>query len=406
MARPRFLSRPPIWLVLVMLPWTLFDTGCGGTQVRSRRFVFYPAAPDTARYQFLTRLRSSEDINPQSGFNKAILGEKPIFPLGKPYGITLLGERLYVVDTQLKGLVRIDFSKKNMFLLKKIDDVPFVNPLNLTRDAQGNLYVCDVGAKRIFVFTPEEKLLRAYGDGASVTPLDVGVGERVLYVVDKESHEVLLLDRETGRVLGSCDASPDSLGDLSWPTNVAVAPDGRVYVVDTMRARVYCFDADGNYLFGFGERGDWVGTFARPKGIAVDREGHVLVVDAAFENVQVFDAEGTPLTFLGGPGRQPGSMFLPAAIDAVYDPPSRFTRFAHDGVRVDYIVLVTSQFGPAHVDIYGKIANVEDFARRFPPALGYKQAALTGAASDSTGAGDTSTSSAIGPNQRNEPQGQ
>jgi len=354
-------------LAFVSLILALQTFGSGSGHLRQSSFVFYPAAPHTARYQFLTRIYSSDDVSKPSMFSRLVLGDQPSQRFGKPYGVTVVGPRIFVADTPLNLIVRIDLETKEMTALSSAGSVRFDKLINLDRDSSGNIYATDVGARRIYQMSQDGDLLRTYGEDTEISPIDVAVGESVIYVVDRETHDVYLLDRGDGSVVGTFDVSADSLGWIA-PTNIAVAPGGDVYVVDTVSCRILQFDSEGNFIQSYGAQGYHPGFFARPKGIAIDPDGNLLVVDAAFENVQILRSEDArPLTFLGGPGQASGNMWLPAGIAVAPELPRMLSEHTHPGVELAYGVVVTSQFGPPHIDIYGKISNVYGFARTYPP---------------------------------------
>ena len=62
-----------------------------------------------------------------------------------------------------------------------------------------------------------------------------------------------------------------------FPTNVALSPDGEIYVSDGYgNARIHRFSADGRLLDSWGQPGAGPGQFHVPHGIAIDRAGHRL----------------------------------------------------------------------------------------------------------------------------------
>ena len=81
-------------------------------------------------------------------------------------------------------------------------------------------------------------------------------------------------------------------GPLALPTDVAVGPQGRIYVVDGGNHRVLAFDRAGRYLFSIGREGSAAGEFRGPVGIGVDGAGRVYVADSGNHRIQVFDASG------------------------------------------------------------------------------------------------------------------
>ena len=77
------------------------------------------------------------------------------------------------------------------------------------------------------------------------------------------------------------------------PTNLALAPNGDLYVTDGYgNARVHRFSSSGRLLTSWGEPGTGPGQFMLPHGIAVDATGNVLVCDRESDRIQVFTAEG------------------------------------------------------------------------------------------------------------------
>ena len=73
-----------------------------------------------------------------------------------------------------------------------------------------------------------------------------------------------------GAYLGAFGMQGNGPGQFNFPTNIARAPDGRLYVTDTMNFRVQTFDAEGRFLGTFGKLGDGAGDFDKPKGVALD----------------------------------------------------------------------------------------------------------------------------------------
>jgi DNA-binding beta-propeller fold protein YncE len=85
--------------------------------------------------------------------------------------------------------------------------------------------------------------------------------------------------------------SPPGL-PIRMPTDVAVGPEGRIYVVDSGNGRVLAYEVDGRFAFAFGAKAPIPGQLLAPVGIDVSPEGRVLVVDREGRRVQVFDRDG------------------------------------------------------------------------------------------------------------------
>jgi hypothetical protein len=85
----------------------------------------------------------------------------------------------------------------------------------------------------------------------------------------------------------------------------------------------------------------------------VDRAGRVYVVDAASQVVQIFDADGKLLLFFGEPEGSPVGLNLPAKVAIDYDHVGLFQTYAAPDFQVEYLVIVTNQYGDRKVSVFG-----------------------------------------------------
>ena len=317
--------------------------------------VFYPALPDTPRIQYLTLLRSSEDIDPQSEFEKYVVGERRNLTLSHAYGVAPYDGRLYVCDTKLGTVITFDLGKRKFGWIESAKRGQIQNPLSIAIAQDGMKYLVDSSQPRIVVLDAADRVVSFFGNDDLFKPVDVAVFGDRLYVADLKDHEIQILDRKTGESIGTIGELGPEPGQFSAPTGIAVDREGDLYVTDLLNARVQKFDPEGNLLLNFGQSGRFPGDFARPKGIAVDREGIIYVVDAAFENVQLFNQEGQALMFFGGYGDEPGSMWLPAKVALDYDPDdiAYFKDYVHEDREIEYLIFVSNQMGPSHIGVYG-----------------------------------------------------
>lgn len=328
---------------------------CGSTAPQDKGPIFFPPPPDQPRFQYLAAFTGEEDLATQSGFEDFLLGEKSESPtLRKPYGVAVQGSKFYITDTVLKKIVVVDWDEKTFGELAgdggpgKVD-----TPINITISDDGHKWVADAGRGQILEYGPTDRFLRAIGEKGQFKPTDVAVTAKRIYVADVQDHHVEILDRKSGKLVKTAGGPGSEAGQFTFPTNVALDADGNLYVTDTGNFRVQKLSADGELIGTFGTVGDAPGTFTRPKGITVDPEGRIYVVDAAFENVQIFDAEFRLLMGLGGPGTEAGNLYLPSDVEIVRGDIGRFARLADPRLKVEYLVVVVSQYGPRRVNVYG-----------------------------------------------------
>lgn len=339
---------------------------CGCATARRKPLdkpIFYPPPPGLPRIQYLTSFTGSKDIEEQSSFNRFVVGELADVKMDKPYGVAIHDGKMYVCDTN-STVVVFDLKEKKFGGIKGAEgEGALRQPINVTIDAKGTKYIADTGRAQIVVFDAGDAYVRAYGAPESWRPVDAAPFQDRLYVVDGGNWHVKVFDLASGEIVRTIGDKGDPSERLDRPTNIAIDQEGNLYVTDMGRFQVLKFDRDGRLQKAFGDLGDSPGFFARPKGIALDRAGRLFAVDAAFNNVQVFDKSGRMLMFFGGGGDRVGSFLLPAKVAIDYDNVKYFEPFAAPGFQVEYLILVTSQFGGQRLSV---LAFGKDTAKQYP----------------------------------------
>lgn len=142
-----------------------------------------------------------------------------------------------------------------------------------------------------------------------------------LYVADSKNHRIQHLSA-SGEVLQTWGAFADrSAGDAPGgtfyePWDVAVGPDGSVYVSDTWNHRVQKFTASGQFvsMWGYFGQGEAPEAFWGPRGLGIDRSGRVYVMDTGNDRVVVFDPDGNYIAQFGTEGFDRGQLDEPTGI--------------------------------------------------------------------------------------------
>jgi hypothetical protein len=158
----------------------------------------------------------------------------------------------------------------------------FVTPHGIHADAEGNVWVTDfagndAGTKghQVHKFSPEGEVLLSLG------------------------------------VAGQPGSEP---GQLNQPNDVAVGPDGNIFVVDGhsgqdmtnteamaeareagLTSRVVKFSPEGTYLMEWGEIGTDHGNLRGPHALEFDGQGRLWVADRGNHRLEIFDRDGNYL---------------------------------------------------------------------------------------------------------------
>jgi sugar lactone lactonase YvrE/4-amino-4-deoxy-L-arabinose transferase-like glycosyltransferase len=146
-------------------------------------------------------------------------------------------------------------------------------PRGMAMAADGSLYVADSRNQRIQHFAADGTLISAWGSFGETTSTETAAG-----------------------------------GTFNEPWDVAVGPDGSVYVTDTWNHRIQKFTAEGQFVttwgyFGQAETSD---AFWGPRALAFDSRGYLYVTDTGNKRVAVFTQDGQFVTQFGSTGYEPG----------------------------------------------------------------------------------------------------
>jgi len=105
-------------------------------------------------------------------------------------------------------------------------------------------------------------------------------------------------------------------GTFHEPWDVAVSQDGFVYVADTFNHRIQKFTKNGRFLKSWGvfAQGNEPDSFWGPRGIAISPDGNIFITDTGNKRVVVFDSDLNYITQFGGAGYEAGQFDEPVGI--------------------------------------------------------------------------------------------
>jgi DNA-binding beta-propeller fold protein YncE len=134
---------------------------------------------------------------------------------------------------------------------------------------------------------------------------------------------VILLQMPAGRLLAMRCIQSEVLGSIApagvdQPSDIAIGPQGDIYLVDGVNNRIVVTDADGTLRFTFGRSGGNAGELKYPMGIDISKQGQVFIADTGNHRIQVFDPRGRFLYMFPvktSPGEKPAGPVDVLALD-------------------------------------------------------------------------------------------
>ena len=179
-------------------------------------------------------------------------------------------------------------------------------------DSDGNLWVfhrcfstsCNSGREHVtpvLKYDPSGKLLDSWGAGMFIWPHGFFLDEDGNVWVsdargeDGKGHQVMKFTPDGRRLmtLGTAGVAGAGHNTFDGPSDVAVAPNGDIFVVDGHgNDRVVKFSKDGEFLMQWGGEGTGPGQFNEPHSLAFDSRGRLFVGDRLNQRIQVFDQNG------------------------------------------------------------------------------------------------------------------
>jgi DNA-binding beta-propeller fold protein YncE len=190
-----------------------------------------------------------------------------------------------------------------------------VEPNGLAVDSQNRVYVADCALDHIQVFTEAGAHLSTIGGpepqlGSLRCPAGLALApDGRLLVVDAGHRRVQSYDAASGAFLGTAIDDPEIVRPF------AVSTAGKMIAISDPGAEsVRFYDLAGSPLHSCGTAGEAPGSFANPQGVALDGQGTLYVADQQNHRIQQVRSDCSVVRSWGVYGGRPGDMAEPSDV--------------------------------------------------------------------------------------------
>lgn len=209
------------------------------------------------------------------------------------------------------GIKKGFFAKLSDFVLGR-DDLVLNSPFGL-HVAGDRIFTTDISSKAVYVFDKDEnEVLTLSGSEKEHFAYPVGVvsdSKGNIYVSDSVRAKIYVFQKN-----GDFDYTIENIR-IKRPIGIAISPnEERLYIVDAIASQVHVMSLDGKFLFSIGSYGNKESEFNRPTYIDVGKDGKLYITDSMNHRVQILDKDGKFIYSFGHIGQQIGSFTNPRGI--------------------------------------------------------------------------------------------
>jgi sugar lactone lactonase YvrE len=171
----------------------------------------------------------------------------------------------------------------------------------ITLAPNGRIFAFTRAATPVIELDASGKVLKTWGEQMFVWPHGMRVDRNgFLWITDGRARGGIgqqvfkyTLDGTLVMTLGTKGVAGDDQDHFNGVTDVAVAPNGDVFVADGhVNARILKFSKDGKFIKTWGKKGTGPGEFDVPHTIFFDSRGRLFVGDRSNKRIQIFDQDG------------------------------------------------------------------------------------------------------------------
>lgn len=230
-----------------------------------------------------------------------------------PAGITVSRGKVYITDgygdiTASNKIVVYDTSGNFLFFFgtRGAEEGNLSAPTGIGADEQGNIYVCDIGNKRIEKYNENGKFITTLGEGIIDSPMGIYVKNEKIYITDWTKSKVYILSSRGEKL------REFTYEDMNLPVGIALDDSDNIYVVDSgFSACIYKFNNDGKFIKQIGSYGVGQSEFLGPYDIAISKNV-MIVSDENGSRIEALTTDGNFIWEIKSPFYRKESVNLPS----------------------------------------------------------------------------------------------
>jgi len=123
----------------------------------------------------------------------------------------------------------------------------FNNPIGITSDDNGRLYIADSGNSRIQIYTEDGVYIGRLGGTSNLEediyrPVAIIVRDSELYISDEANHRISIWDRKSGKYLRSFGQEGSAIGEFTNPHGMTLTSQNELIICDFSNHRLQIFE--------------------------------------------------------------------------------------------------------------------------------------------------------------------
>ena len=209
-----------------------------------------------------------------------------------PWGIAINQStgNVYVADTENNRIVELSSSGAFIANFGTTGAGTLKEPIGVTIDPGGGVWVTDWAHNRVVKFSAEGAFVGEMGSLGSGSgqfngPTGIAISEGSIFVVDAGNSRIQRFSLSSGVYEGQFASKGTGAGQLESPSAIAANPTtGNLYVTDTYNYRVQEFSPAGRFLTSWGTWGP-THALSYPTGVAIASNGTLYLSDQSANKV-------------------------------------------------------------------------------------------------------------------------